>query len=553
MADFDESFDWVVVGSGAGSFASALVMRAAGKSVVICEKTPYVGGTTAKSGGVMWIPNNRFICADEPDESAAKAILYLDTLCGDSPDTPGTSPENRRAYVDGAPRMLEFIIGQGVEMERTATFWPDYYDELPGGCKTSRCVTAKVFDLNELGDWAGKVRPGFAPFPARLIDGMKKDFAAKSWRIKLTIARIGLKMIWGKLTGKSYTTAGAALQGRMLQAALAAGVDVRPECGVGELIVEDGRVIGVVTAKGRIGARLGVLVNAGGFAQNQAMRDQYMPGTRAEWSNTPEGDTGEMMLEVARVGGVLAQMDQMVGYQTTRAPGFAEGYVKPAGQGMANRPGAIVVNQSGARYLNEGGSYELFCETMLRKGTVPSWVVLDQRYAEQYPVGGKMVGKATKPAGLIESGYLKMADTIEGLAEAISADPATLRSAVERWNGFVDAGLDADFGRGSREYDKFLGDPFHGPNPTLGRIDKAPFYAVDMIPGDVSTYGGVLIDAEGRVKDARGAPISGLYACGVTTASIMGGVYPGAGASVGPSMTFGYLAARHAAGLGNQI
>jgi 3-oxosteroid 1-dehydrogenase len=558
MAGFDETFDWVVVGSGAGSMTSALVMRKAGKSVVILEKTKFIGGTTAKSGGVMWIPNNRFIRAAEPDESAAKAITYLDAVCGDSPDTPGTSREKRRAYVNEAPKMLDFIIEQGIEMERAAEYWPDYYDELPGGCKTSRCVTAKYFNTKELGpQWQPRLRPGFLPFPVKLDEGMRTAFKNKSWKLKALYAKIAVKFVLGRLTGKSYTAAGAALQGRMLQAALRAGTDIRLESPVSELVVEDHKVAGVVTEKGgkpwRIGARLGVLVNAGGFAQNQAMRDKYMPGTRAEWSNTPEGDTGEMHRELERIGGVLAQMDQMVGYQTTRSPSFATDYVKPPGQSLTGRPGAILVDQSGVRYMNEGGSYELFCETMLKRNhtapAVPSWAIFDQRYAEDYPVAGGRVGKASKPKNFLESGYLKQADTIEGLARQIGVNPAVLRATVDRWNSFVDKGVDEDFGRGAREYDKWLGDPFHRPNPSMGRIDRAPYYAVDMIPGDVSTYGGVLIDTKARVLKADGTPIAGLYACGVTTASIMGGVYPGAGASVGPSMTVGYIAAKHAAGL----
>ena len=558
MAGFDETFDWVVVGSGAGSMSSALVMRKAGKSVVILEKTKFVGGTTAKSGGVMWIPNNRFIRAAEPDESAEKAITYLDAVCGDGPDTPGTSRDKRRAYVNEAPKMLDFIIEQGIEMERTAEYWPDYYDELPGGCKTSRCVTAKYFNTKELGPlWQPRLRLGFLPFPAKLDEGMRTAFKNKSWKLKALYAKIAVKFVLGRLTGKSYTAAGAALQGRMLQAALRAGTDIRLESPVSELVVEDHKVAGVVTEKGgkpwRIGARLGVLVNAGGFAQNQAMRDKYMPGTRAEWSNTPEGDTGEMHRELERIGGVLAQMDQMVGYQTTRSPSFATDYVKPPGQSLTGRPGAILVDQSGVRYMNEGGSYELFCETMLKRNqtapAVPSWAIFDQRYAEDYPVAGGRVGKASKPKNFLESGYLKQADTIEGLARQISVNPAVLRATVDRWNSFVDKGVDEDFGRGAREYDKWLGDPFHRPNPSMGRIDRAPYYAVDMIPGDVSTYGGVLIDTKARVVKADGTPIAGLYACGVTTASIMGGVYPGAGASVGPSMTVGYIAAKHAAGL----
>jgi 3-oxosteroid 1-dehydrogenase len=562
MAGFDETFDWVVVGSGAGSMSSALVMRKAGKSVVILEKTKFVGGTTAKSGGVMWIPNNRFIRADEPDESPEKAITYLDAVCGDSPDTPGTSHEKRLTYVNEAPRMLDFIISQGIEMERASEYWPDYYDELPGGCKTSRCVTARYFNTKELGpEWAPRLRPGFLPVPAKLDDGMQLAFMKKSWKIKKIFAKIAFNVVLGKLTGKSYTTAGAALQGRMLKASIKAGVDIRVDSGVSELIVEDGKVTGVVTVKDgkpwRVGSRLGVLVNAGGFAQNQAMRDKYQPGTHAAWSNTPEGDTGEMIQELERVGGVLAQMDQMVGYQTTRSPTFDTDYVKPAGQSLTGRPGAILVDQTGVRYMNEGGSYELFCETMLKRNetvpAMPSWALFDQGYAEDYQVAGKWVGKDQKPDGWVESGYLKVANTIEELAAQINVDPATLRATVERWNGFVDKGVDEDFGRGSREYDKWLGDPFHGPNPSMGRLDKAPFYAVNMVAADVSTYGGALIDTQGRVTKADGAPIPGLYACGVSTASIMGGVYPGAGASVGPSMTFGYIAAKHAAGVGNQF
>ena len=552
MAGFDEMFDWVIVGSGAGSMASALVMRTADKSVLILEKTAFIGGTTAKSGGVIWVPNNRFIRADEPDESAEKAITYLDAVCA---DVPGSNHEKRLAYVTEASKMIDFLIGQGVALERGSNFWPDYYDEAPGGCKTSRTVVAKYFDLMELGAWESKLRAGFLPQPARLDDGMKLPYVGKSWKNKAIFAKIAIRVVLGKLMGKHYTTAGAALQGRMLKASLAAGVELRTETPVQQLIVEDGKVTGIATNQGRIGARLGVLVNAGGYAQNQAMRDRYMPGTRSEWSNVPEGDTGDLHLEMERIGGVLAQMDQMVGYQLTRLPGWDMGYVKPPAQGITGKPHAILVDQSGVRYMNEGGSYELYCQTMLERNrtvpAVPSWAVFDAHYASEYAVGGVKLGKKTE--GWAEAGYLKQADTIEGLAAKIDVAPDVLRATIDRWNGFVDKGHDADFNRGARAYDQWLGDPFHGPNPALGRIDKAPFYAVDVVPGDVSTYGGVVTDAQARVVNAEGAPIEGLYACGVSTASVMGGVYPGAGASIGPSLTFGYVAAKHAAGLGNQV
>jgi len=302
----------------------------------------------------------------------------------------------------------------------------------------------------------------------------------------------------------------------------------------------------------RIAARLGVLVNSGGFAQNQAMRDKYQPGAKAAWSNTPEGDTGEMHLEMQRIGGVLAQMEEMVGFQTTRYPNFDQDYVKPGMQAVTAKPHAILVDQSGVRYMNEGGSYELYCETMLKRNltvpAIPSWAIMDSQFMQEYQLCGT-AGIEKKPKSWIESGYLKQADTIEGLAKLIKVDPAALQATVDRWNSFVDKGVDEDFHRGERAYDNWLGDPFFkdGPNKSMGRIDRGPFYAVDVIPGDVSTYGGVVTDVHSRVLRGDGSVIEGLYATGVATASAMGRVYPGAGASIGPSMVFGYVAAKHAA------
>lgn len=404
--------------------------------------------------------------------------------------------------------------------------------------------------------------PGGTLMVARKVTAAPGFTTAFAPPLAVTLATgwIPPRTIRDKLLGRKYTTAGAALQGRMLKAVLAAGADVRTDTPVSEIVVQEGIATGVVTVKDgkpwRIGARLGVLVNAGGFARNQAMRDRYMPGTRAEWSQTPEGDTGEMQQELERVGGRLAQMDQMVGYQLTPAPGWDKGYVAPGAQSMTGKPHAILVDQGGTRFMNEGGSYELYCETMVRRNAVvpavPSWAILDRQYVELYAVAGRFIDKAI-PEGWVESGYLHSADTIEGLASSIGADPATLAATVARWNGFVAAGKDGDFDRGARAYDNcgFVGDPFSAER-SMGSIEKGPFYAVPVVPGDVSTYGGIVTDERGRVVDGAGAPIPGLYATGVTTASVMGNVYVAAGASIGPSMVFGYIAARHAAGLENQ-
>lgn len=563
MAAFDEIFDWVVVGSGAGAFSSALVMRHTGKTAAILEKTGFIGGTTAKSGGVMWIPANRYMLADGDEDCAEAAMAYLSALQElDGNPAPGTSHEKRLAYVTEAPRVIDFLVDQGVALERGGRFWPDYYDELPGGCKTSRTVVARPFDRKELGPLRDKLRQGFAEYDVTLIEGMEaKGHPRTNPSVRKLLARIALRTLRDKLLGRRYTTAGAALQGRLLKAALAGGADLRLDSPVSELIIDDGAVTGVMTVRHgkawRIGARLGVLVNAGGFARNQTMRDKYIPGSRAEWSQTSDGDTGDMHREVERIGGTLAQMDQMVGYQMTPAPGWEGCYVMPGAQAMTGKPHAILVDQTGQRYMNEGGSYELYCETMLRRNAVapaiPSWAILDRQYVERYKVADKFIDRKI-PYGWLEARYLHMSDTLAGLAESIGVDPAALVATVKRWNAFVVQGRDEDFGRGARAYDNcgFVGDPFSKAS-ALGSLEKAPFYAVPVVPGDVSTYGGVVTDERGRVVRAEGGVIPGLYATGVTSASVMGNVYPGAGASIGPSMTFGFIAAKHAAGLGDLL
>lgn len=559
MSGFDEVFDFVVAGSGGGSMCASLVMRNAGKSVLILEKMPFLGGTTAKSGGVMWIPNNRFMKRDGIEDSTEKALAYLDAAAGDDSDAPGTSRERRLTYITQAPKMVDFLVSQGIKLDRVP-YWPDYYDELPGGSKTSRTVVADFFNTNELGLWRKRLQPGFMPVPATLDEALKVPFFNRSWAMKKVFFKIALRVVAAKLMGKNFVSAGGALQGRMLQAALKAGVDIRLEAPVSELIEEDGRVTGVLTVKDgkpwRVGARLGVLINAGGFARNQAMRDKYQPGTRAEWSQTNKGDTGEMLLEMERHGAVLAQMDEMVGYQTTLVPGWENMDPTPPAQSLTAKPHAILVDQSGVRYMEEGGSYARYCKTMLQRNktvpAIPSWAIFDSQYTAKYHLAGTRPG-SKKPRNWTEQGYLHKADSIEDLAKLLNIDPASLKGTIDRWNGFVDKGVDEDFHRGERAYDDWLGDPFLSPSKSLGTIKQGPFYAVPIIPGDVSTFGGVVTDVNSRVVKADGTPIPGLYATGVSTASAMGRTYPGAGASVGPSFTWGFVAARHAANLDNQV
>jgi 3-oxosteroid 1-dehydrogenase len=553
MSNFDEVFDFVVVGAGGGSMCAGLVMRNMAKSVLILEKTPLVGGSTARSGGVMWIPNNPFMKRDGVDDSFEKAETYLDSVVGDHNDAPGATRARRRTYLMEAPRMVEFLVSQGIKLTR-AKYWPDYYDERPGGSQQGRTVIAEIFDASELGPWRAKLRPGFLEkIPASLEETMQLPRFKQSWHAKFLMVKIGLRAIAAKLTGKHWVAAGQGLQGRMLQAALKAGVDIRTDSPVRELIEENGAIAGVVTVKDgrpwRVGARLGVLVNAGGFAHNQRMRDRYQPGTSSKWSNAAPGDTGEMIEEMMRRGAAIAQMEEMVGYQTTLAPGTENDDVKPPVQSLTASPHAILVDQSGVRYMNEGGSYMLYCQKMLERNktvpSLPSWAIFDSQFIGKYMLAGTMPG-TKKPQRWYDSGYLKKADTIEGLARALNIDPATLGATIERFNGFVARNRDEDFHRGDRAYDRWLGDPFHKPSETLGSIDKPPYYAVPVLPGDVGTYGGVVTDEHARVLRQDGSVIPGLYATGVSTASVMGRSYPGAGSSVGPAFTWGYVAAKHA-------
>jgi 3-oxosteroid 1-dehydrogenase len=545
----DETFDFVVVGSGGGSMCAALVMRAADKSVLVLEKTEQVGGTTAVSGGVMWIPDNRFMKSEGVADSQEQAVSYLDTVVGDHDDTPGASRERRLAYVEEAPRMIDFLVSRGIRLRRIPS-WPDYH-AAPGESVPGRTVVSELFDLNRLGEWKSRLRPGFVPLAANLDEAMMLPYFKRSGASRKILARVIGRTILSRLTGKHLVTAGQALQGQMLLASREAGAEIRVNAPVKQLLVDEGRVTGVVIERNgadwTIGARLGVLINAGGFARNQRMLDRYIPGTSVEWSNTAPGDTGEMIEEGVRIGAAIAQMDERIGSPVVLPPGNPA--FKPAMQGDLSKPHTIIVDQTGERYMRESCSYVEIARAMRERDThvpaVPSWMVLDSQYIAKYMLAGTMPG-AKKPKPWFEDGFLRRGDTLDELAVACNMDPARLRASVDRFNRFVSNGRDEDFRRGDHAYDQWLGDPLHQPSQTLGTIEQGPFYALQVYPGDVSTYGGLVTDEHARVLRADGSVIAGLYATGTSTASVMGRGSPGAGASIGPSFTWGYVAARHA-------
>lgn len=551
MREADETFDFVIVGSGGGSMCAALVIKQAGLEPLILEKTDLFGGTTAKSGGIMWIPNNRFMKEAGVFDSTELAMTYMDAVVGDHNDTPGASRERRLAYIEQAPRMVDFLVEQGIRLKRHP-YWPDYYSDAPGAVESGRTVFAELFDGSVLGEHFDLLRPNFVPVPVKSEEAWDIALYKTTWRGKWALLKVGLRMIAARFTGRKWLGSGAALQGRMFHRALQAGIDMRRNAGVERILAdEQGRVCGVVAridGKERIiAARHGVLVNAGGFARNQEMRDRYQPGTSAQWTATCPGDTGEIILEMMRLGAAVAQMEEMVGNQAAFPPENADGIALVVSE--IAKPHSLVVDQSGERYLNENQSYMSFCQAMLERNrtvpAVPSWLVFDSQYMRKYMVAGTLPGTA-KPISWFKQGWLKKGDTIEDLARQCAIDPGRLAATVDRFNRFARNGKDEDFGRGDTAYNRFLGDRGHTPSPSMGPLEKGPFHAYQFYPGDVGTFGGVVTDTQARVLREDGSVIEGLYATGISTASVMGRAYPGAGASVGPSFVWGYVAANHA-------
>ncbi len=551
------AYDFIIVGSGAGSMCAALVMRAAGKQVLILEKTSLVGGTTAISGGVMWIPANRYMEEQGIDDSAELALAYLDAVVGDRADMPAASRERRRVYVEQSTRMLDFLVNQGARLRRIPS-WPDYYDA-PGASVPGRAVVSELFDIKQLGAWRHKLRPGFLPLPANLDEAMQLPQVKRSKQAKKVLLRILGRAVADKFTGRARRTAGEALQAQLLHLALKSGAEIRLDAGVRQLIIESGRVTGVIVGEGAVAesihARSGVLINAGGFARNQRMLDRYIPGTSTSWSSTIEADTGEMIEEGERIGAATAQMSERIGMEIALPPGSEKMKVKAAMQNDICRPHAIVVDASGVRYARESSSHPEFSERMREhhrsSPAVPSWMIFDSQYLEKYMLAGTMPGKK-KPQAWTDEKFLHSGETLDALATACSIDARQLNETVARFNTFARQGHDDDFQRGNTPYERWVGDPLSTTSNTLGTIEQGPFYAIALYPGDVGTYGGLLTDAHARILRGDGTPIDGLYATGTSAASVMGSVEPGPGGSIGPAMTWAYVAAQHALGAPKQ-
>lgn len=543
-SQWDEGADFVIVGSGGGSMAAALYLMSIGRKPLILEKTDKIGGSTAMSGGVLWIPNHPLQREAGVADSLDAARRYMDAAVGHDAG-PGASPARKEAFLRAGPPMISFLREQGMKFVR-AEGWADYYDELDGGCARSRSLGAQMLDAREMGPLFDKLRLGPMAMPLPVEQTRNITLATRTLPGMIQGARMLLRMRKAAKTGKPMLSYGGSLQGRMLMLASEKGVPIRTETGVVELIEETGRIVGVIAeSRGRrlrIQAKDGVLINAGGFSHNKLMRERYGPQpSSVEWTNANPGDTGEM-IEIAQAhGAALDLMDQAW---------WVPGTLPPDGQVFMHvtdlsKPHCIVVDRRGKRIMNESQSYMANGQALYAAG-VPAWVVMDSRHRQRYAWGVQPPGNT--PATWESSGYMLKADTIEALARKMGVEPPALLAEIQRFNGFAKTGKDLDFHRGERAYDTWYGDPTVKPNPNLGAIAKPPFLAFKMVPGDVGTSGGIVTDEHARVLREDGSAIAGLYATGNSTASVMGRVYPGAGASIGASFVFAWLAAHHASG-----
>ena len=549
MAEWETTVDVVIAGSGAAGLGAALAAHAGGLEPLVLERSNKVGGSSMLAGGGMWVPANRFMLADGVDDSAERALTYLEALIENG--GPASSRSRKEAFVHNAPRMIEFLESQGLRFRRT-TGYPDYYPELPCGSPEGRGVESVVFDARVLGEWASHLPPRAFPrsMPMGTLDVSRMVVAGRTLGGFLRFSRVLAHHLVGKARRQRLVAGGGALVAQLLQQTLRRDIPVWLETPIVDLIEEDGRVVGVVAerdgAQVRIRARRAVHIGSGGFARNDEMRQTYHPHPiSAGWTSAAPADLGDGICIGMAHGAATALMDEAWWGPSSVIPdGPAIFHVQER-----SKPGSLVVDSSAQRYFNEACDYVLAGQTMFARHrevpAIPSFLVFDDHYRSRYPFGALLPGRT--PQELIDNSYIRRAETIEQLARLCGLAPQALHATVERFNGFARTGLDEDFHRGDSAYDRYYGDPRVKPNPNLAPLEKAPFYAVELVPGDLGTKGGLLTDEHGRVLRDDGSVIEGLYASGNASASVMGQYYPGPGVTLAPALTFSYLAMRHAA------
>jgi succinate dehydrogenase/fumarate reductase flavoprotein subunit len=552
--------DVIVIGAGAGGMTAALVAALEGLDVLLCEATEQVGGTTATSAGTIWVPATRASREAGFEDSIEDAMRYLDGLVPS-----GEGRALREAYLRSGPAIVDELARRTQLQFVPAGRHPDYVD-IPGSRVFGRALAPLPFDGRKLGAEFGRIRAPMREF--MVLGGMmvgKADIGHlvdrfKSWTSFRHTAGLVLRYLGDRLRHARGTrlVMGNALVARFYASLRDAGVEVSFGTRLDELVEGEGRIAGARLLRGGqrfdVRARRGVVLATGGFGRDERLREQLMPPGHARWPSLVfEGNQGDGVRAGVKAGAALDGATGGAGVfwqpvSVTRPRHGPTGLFAHLFLDRA-KPGLIAVDTAGMRFTNEGGSYHYFCRDMVARHAttpaIPAWMVCDAAFVRKYGLGLIHPGTADLQPH-VRSGYLSCADTIEGLARAIGVDAQGLQESIARNNEFARTGVDADFGKGSTEVSRFNGDPGHRPNPCLGPIAQAPFCAMALWPADAAADAGLRSDEDGRVLDAGGRAIEGLYAVGNDMASAMRGAYPGPGTTIGPAMVFGYRAAMHA-------
>ncbi|MCA1452701.1 FAD-dependent oxidoreductase [Bradyrhizobium sp. BRP22] len=554
--------DVIVAGSGAAGMSAAITARSRGLDVLIVEKEPRFGGTTARSGGWLWIPGTSLARAYGIEETPDQARTYLRHEAGNNYDAARVD-----AFLSAGPEAIDFFTTRTALRFDMPLVFPDYHAEAPGGAQGGRSMVTRPFDGRELGD---HIKTLGMPLPELTVFGMMlgsgKEIihfmrATKSLTSAIYVAKRLSRHLMDVLRyGRGMTlTNGNALAGRLRKSALDLNIPMWLSSPVRELTIDNGTVTGAIVARDgrnvRVRARCGVVLACGGFPHDVARRKKMFPHapTGAEhYSPGPTGNTGDGLRLAEAAGGRiedhLPNAAAWVPVSLTKRKDGSSG-VMPHFIDRA-KPGVIAVMRDGRRFANEGNSYHDFVQAMM-KATRPgeeiaAFLICDHKTLRTYGLG--CVPPFPMPLGHhLRTGYLMRGDTLETLAAQAGIDAKGLVATVAQFNATAAEGHDAAFGKGSKAYNRYQGDALHGPNPCVAPVAQGPFYAIKMVVGDLGTYAGIVTDANARALDAEGRVIPGLYAAGNDMASIMGGNYPGAGITLGPALTFGYIAGRHLA------
>jgi 3-oxosteroid 1-dehydrogenase len=539
------TYDVVVVGAGAAGMTAALTAAKQGLSVVVVEKAAVFGGSLARSGSGIWIPCNEVILAAGVPDTPALAAEYLAAVVG------AAVPADRQAsFLSNGPKMLSFVMANSPLSFQWMDGYSDYYPYLPGGMPNGRSVEPSMLDGHILGSELANLNPAYIPTPAGLVvysaDYKWLQIAAVNAKGLAVSAECLARGTEAALLGQAPLTMGQATAAGLRAGLLDAGVPVWLSTPLVSLNMTGDAVTGVVISRNGVQSLLnatgGVIVGAGGFEHNAAMRAKYQRqpiGT--SWTVGAASNTGDGILAGIQAGAALALMDDAWWGPVIPLPD--QPYFCLAER---TEPGGLIVNAAGKRFTNEAAPYSDVVHTMYNLNPtapdIPAWLIVDQNYRDRY-LFQEVAPLLPLPQSWYDAGAVFQSPTIAGLAAKIGVPAASLEATITRFNGFAATGTDADFQRGVSFYDHYYTDPAVTPNSCLAPLWLPPYYAFKIEPGDLGTKGGMVTDARARVLDANGTVIPGLYAAGNSSAAVMGHSYAGAGSTIGPAMTFGYVAA----------